>query len=182
MQKLKLKDRSGFTIIEIMIVLAIAGLIMLIVFLAVPALQRSARNTSRKNDVGNISTAIANYISNNNGTPPGMESGAFNQTTCNNDIYDSTGPSGIVTTIKLGYYTDAQVYCAQPGSAITNCSSVGTSSCTASSTEVTTENVIYIPGDTCSGNSPTSGAGRGFALVYEVESGSSSAQEQCLAG
>ena len=39
------KHRSGFTIIEIMIVLAIAGLIMLIVFLAVPALQRASRNT-----------------------------------------------------------------------------------------------------------------------------------------
>lgn len=30
----------GFTIVEVMIVLAIAGLIMLIVFLAIPALQR----------------------------------------------------------------------------------------------------------------------------------------------
>jgi prepilin-type N-terminal cleavage/methylation domain-containing protein len=37
--------RTGFTIIEVMIVLAIAGLILLIVFLAVPALEREARNT-----------------------------------------------------------------------------------------------------------------------------------------
>ena len=34
------KDNKGFTIIEVLIVLAIAGLIMLTVFLAVPSLQR----------------------------------------------------------------------------------------------------------------------------------------------
>ncbi|HPW47952.1 MAG TPA: prepilin-type N-terminal cleavage/methylation domain-containing protein, partial [Candidatus Saccharibacteria bacterium] len=35
------KDQKGFTIIEVLIVLAIAALILLIVFLAVPALQRN---------------------------------------------------------------------------------------------------------------------------------------------
>jgi len=53
-----------------MIVLAIAGLIMLIVFLAVPALQRASRNTDRKNDIGRISSAINDYVSNNNGSLP----------------------------------------------------------------------------------------------------------------
>ena len=41
------KRAEGFTIIEVLIVLAIAGLILLVVFLAVPALQRNARNTQR---------------------------------------------------------------------------------------------------------------------------------------
>jgi prepilin-type N-terminal cleavage/methylation domain-containing protein len=40
MSKKLSKKEKGFTIIEVMIVLAIAGLIMLVVFLAVPALQR----------------------------------------------------------------------------------------------------------------------------------------------
>jgi prepilin-type N-terminal cleavage/methylation domain-containing protein len=35
-----LKNKEGFTIIEVLIVLAIAGLIMLVVLLAVPGLQR----------------------------------------------------------------------------------------------------------------------------------------------
>lgn len=39
--------RQGFTIIEVLIVLAIAGLILLIVFLAVPAAQRNTRNYQR---------------------------------------------------------------------------------------------------------------------------------------
>jgi prepilin-type N-terminal cleavage/methylation domain-containing protein len=68
-----LKHKNGFTIIEIMIVLAIAGLIMLIVFLAVPALQRSAANTDRKDDAGRISSAINDFVSNNNGTLPGAD-------------------------------------------------------------------------------------------------------------
>lgn len=58
---------SGFTIIEVLIVLAIAGLIMLIVFLAVPALQRNSHNTSTKNDVSNIMGAMNEFANNNNG-------------------------------------------------------------------------------------------------------------------
>jgi prepilin-type N-terminal cleavage/methylation domain-containing protein len=48
------KKHQGFTIIEVMIVLAIAGLILLIVFIAVPALQRNGRNYDRKDYTGQI--------------------------------------------------------------------------------------------------------------------------------
>jgi prepilin-type N-terminal cleavage/methylation domain-containing protein len=67
----KLKNKAkGFTIVEVMIVLAIAGLIMLIVFLAVPALQRNSRNTARRNDASRIAAAVNNYVANNNGQQP----------------------------------------------------------------------------------------------------------------
>lgn len=67
----KTKNNSkGFTIIEVMIVLAIAGLIMLIVFLAVPALQRNSRNTQAKNEASNLLAAVGEYVSNNNGSMP----------------------------------------------------------------------------------------------------------------
>ena len=62
--------QQGFTIIEVMIVLAIAALIMLIVFLAVPALQRSSRNTAVKEDASRLATAVSSFVSNNNGTLP----------------------------------------------------------------------------------------------------------------
>ena len=65
-QQLK-KRTEGFTIIEVLIVLAIAGLIMVIVFLAVPALQRNSRNTQRSSDVSKIAAAINECVSNNNG-------------------------------------------------------------------------------------------------------------------
>lgn len=64
---LKKSNQKGFSIIEVLIVLAIAGLIMLIVFLAVPALQRNARNSSRQSDASKISAAITQCLSNNNG-------------------------------------------------------------------------------------------------------------------
>lgn len=71
------KQNKGFTIIEVLIVLAIAGLIMLIVFLAVPALQRNSRNTQRKNDASKLSGLVAEYVSNNNGNlPTGIGVGA----------------------------------------------------------------------------------------------------------
>ena len=63
--------QAGFTIIEVMIVLAIAGLIMAIVFLAIPALQRTNRNTQRKNDAARVGSLVNDYVANNNGALPG---------------------------------------------------------------------------------------------------------------
>lgn len=64
------KTKSGFTIIEVVLVLAIAGLIFLMVFLALPALQRSQRDTQRRDDLAGFSTQITNYQSNNRGRLP----------------------------------------------------------------------------------------------------------------
>ena len=69
MKKLQ-NNKKGFTIIEVLIVLAIAGLIMLIVFLAVPALQRNSRNTQRKDDVAKIQGAVNEWSNNHNGQMP----------------------------------------------------------------------------------------------------------------
>ena len=66
----KLQTKKGFTIIEVVLVLAIAGLIFLMVFLALPALQRSQRDTQRKNDLSRIQAAVASYQANNKGEIP----------------------------------------------------------------------------------------------------------------
>lgn len=71
MQKVNNSKTKGFTLIEVVLVLAIAGLIFLIVFLALPALQRSQRDTQRKNDVSRLMSQISNYQSNNQGNIPG---------------------------------------------------------------------------------------------------------------
>lgn len=63
----KIRNKTeGFTIIEVLIVLAIAGLIMVIVFLAVPALQRNSRNTQYREEANNLLAAYQE-ISNNKG-------------------------------------------------------------------------------------------------------------------
>jgi prepilin-type N-terminal cleavage/methylation domain-containing protein len=64
---LKSKKQSGFTIIEVLIVLAIAGLIMLIVFMAVPSLQRNSRNNQRTNDASQVVAAVNECLNNKNG-------------------------------------------------------------------------------------------------------------------
>ncbi len=61
---------KGFTIIEVVLVLAIAGLIFLMVFIALPALQSSQRDTARKNDVSTVASAISTYTGNNRGQFP----------------------------------------------------------------------------------------------------------------
>ena len=64
------KVKKGFTIIEVVLVLAIAGLIFLMVFVALPALQRSQRDTQRRDDYAALSTAVTTYMTNNNGSLP----------------------------------------------------------------------------------------------------------------
>ncbi len=67
------KQEKGFTIIEVVLVLAIAALIFLMIFVALPALQRGQRDTARKNDVNAIASAINTYRSNNRGSLADME-------------------------------------------------------------------------------------------------------------
>lgn len=62
---------GGFTIIEVVLVLAIAGLIFLMVFIALPTLQRSQRDTQRRNDLARVSTQLTQYQTNNSGRLPG---------------------------------------------------------------------------------------------------------------
>ncbi len=61
---------KGFTIIEVVLVLAIAALIFLMVFIALPALQRSQRDTARKSDASSVAAAVTSYTSANRGSFP----------------------------------------------------------------------------------------------------------------
>ena len=61
---------KGFTIIEVVLVLAIAGLIFLMVFIALPALQRSQRDTQRRDDLSRFQSQLTNYETNNRGAIP----------------------------------------------------------------------------------------------------------------
>lgn len=89
LDRIQKRKESGFTIVEVMIVLAIAGLVILIVFLAVPALQRNSRNTQRNNDVSALLAGVNEYMANNNGRLTGL-----------------TG-TVLVTNVKTGYYEGA---------------------------------------------------------------------------
>jgi prepilin-type N-terminal cleavage/methylation domain-containing protein len=99
------KDKSGFTIIEVVLVLAIAGLIFLMVFIALPALQRSQRDAQRKNDLSRAETALVSYTSNNRGSLPAASDAAWatfatNYLRTSGDTF--TDPSGTDYVFKVG--------------------------------------------------------------------------------
>jgi prepilin-type N-terminal cleavage/methylation domain-containing protein len=66
----RINNNKGFTIIEVVLVLAIAGLIFLMVFIALPALQAGQRDTARKSDVSNVASAITAFTGSNRGKMP----------------------------------------------------------------------------------------------------------------
>ena len=77
MRNQDIKNKKGFTIIEVVLVLGIAGLIFLMVFIALPALARNRRDTQRVSDISRLSTAITNYQSNNSGAIPSDKYGSY---------------------------------------------------------------------------------------------------------
>lgn len=122
--------QNGFTIIEVVLVLAIAALIFLMVFIALPALQRSQRDTQRKNDLSRVQTALNNYQSNNRNKLP-TDWGAFRTgyLTVGGDTFEdpngteygfSAGAAGNTFTAgqirySIGQRCDGETLVASPG-------------------------------------------------------------------
>jgi len=78
---LSASNNAGFTIIEVLFVLAIAGVIMLLVFQAIPALERSSRNNQRKQDIATILRAVSQYELRDSGSFPADCNGTPNACT-----------------------------------------------------------------------------------------------------
>lgn len=165
LKQLQKKKEEGFTIIEVMIVLAIAGLIILVVLLAIPALQRNSRNTTIKNDAAAVAAAIQEFQSANNGKLPSGNSAVVSA------IGDSTvevkGAEGTTSTkgniqggTKVGIFTGE-------GSAVT--------------TMEFSEIGVKI-GTKCNENGTSLGQAnaRSIALVYKLETSSGQGAPQCL--
>ena len=126
-----IKQEKGFTIIEVVLVLAIAGLIFLMVFVALPSLQKGQRDAQRKQDLARISTQITNYVSNTRGAVPN-DSGSLgnfvrgylkgsSQTVAGSEYKDPNGELYIIqydtiptTANTIGY--KAKSSCADDGS------------------------------------------------------------------
>ena len=140
------KRQEGFTIIEVMIVLAIAGLIILIVFLAVPALQRNSRNTQARNEASNILGAVSEFASNKNGQNPTASSSA----TAGSDaetVYKSANVKNITAlTVEAASGTTAPTATLSVLRLTSKCNAAGTGT--------------------------TAGAGRQVALLYQIENNS----------
>ena len=80
------KKESGFTIVEVMIVIGIGALIIVLVLVAAPALSRSSRNTQRRNDIGSIKGQLLIVTNNANNEYPSL-------TKFNSDVLAQIKPS-----------------------------------------------------------------------------------------
>ena len=169
-----MKRKSGFTIIEVVLVLAIAGLIFLMVFIALPALQRSQRDTQREDDIARAQTAIVNYQKVNRGNIPSFtETGAKSWGSCGRDSGTDaeSEPSGFCARYLLvGGDTfedpDGTPYAFRNGGDLKSSSTLGEE-------EIEFNHDIYVyTNATCDGeNAITSTGSRKVALRYSLEGG-----------
>ena len=175
--KLKL-NKKGFTIIEVMIVLAIAGLILLIVFLAIPALQRAQRNTGRKEDAGRLVTAIGDFISNDGGVLPQKGTWISSPTTTGSceTILNDAGK------LNQGTWTSNDCTFKSQGPNNFDLEDGSTASIQATSQNVGFE-AILVTSATCttgSSNSTTPGNSNQAALLYDLETASGNYNWACI--
>lgn len=66
---MKNNNRSGFTLIEMLVVVAIIGLLSSVVVVGVGTARKQARDTRRISDIRQIQNALENYYSTNNAYP-----------------------------------------------------------------------------------------------------------------
>lgn len=120
--KVSNKGESGFTIIEVVLVLAIAGLIFLIVFLALPQLRRSQRDTQRRSDSGRVGALLESYAANSDGLYPPETGGSGFAAVIDLAGNNIVNPNGGNYTVVTGNGTTnaGQLRYRRPGRCIAN--------------------------------------------------------------
>jgi prepilin-type N-terminal cleavage/methylation domain-containing protein len=147
LRKIRQQNTSGFTIIEVMIVLAIAGFIMGIVFIAIPQLQRSSRNTARENDASLISAGVGDCLTNKNGVI----------TSCNEWVSGTTPElQSFVDNTRLKQLTGTPTTGTTAGTAGTDYSTTVPRIVTGSKCDAETDGIVP-------------GTAREYAILYQVE-------------
>ena len=163
-----IKDKQGFTIIEVVLVLAIAGLIFLMVFIALPQLQRAQRDTQRRSDMARAATAVTQYQTNNNGKVP-MATGADADTFITNYLGGADGftdPDGTPYTIKFGTFVSGG---SQPSWGITAASGEAGSAGYVPASD-TTHTVFMYNKAKCKGEEvELSSNSNDYAILYKLE-------------
>ena len=154
MKKGELKRKNGFTIIEVSLVLAIAGLIFLMVFVALPQLQRSQRDSRRRDDILSFLETVKKYQTNNRGALP-ADNNAWQ-----NDFAAKYLGDSFVDPDGTAYVLSVQKCVAANGSE--NCNYV--------EPEYVDHNLYIFTQATCDGEKAvTTSNPRNVAVVYKLE-------------
>jgi len=160
-----LPSQQGFTIIEVLIVLAIAGLIMVIVFLAVPALQRSNRNQDRKTDIKALLGSVDDFEGTNGAAIPSSQA----------DIDKAT------SNMKFSYYKAANVF--YNSSAPAGSPTISPVTTTPAAGILSAETINVYMGYSCTAGAtspPTAGTYKNVAVEFVLEQASGNGILQCL--
>ncbi len=190
MANANIKTNQGFTIIEVVLVLAIAGLIFLMVFVALPALQRSQRDTQRRNDMSRVDTSLVQYQTNHQTSASGLPgTGSYapksgsnatdNQLVCgDNDTaclfirdYMNTGVDQKTASSEQGTYTYTENAFKDPDGWYygVNIAQLSTNQ-TFTIPNTTMDHIIYIrTGARCDNDKAVSDSQRHFAILYRLE-------------
>ena len=99
------EKRYGFTVIEVALVIAVAGVIFLMVIVALPALRASQRDATRRENVISFINKVKQYQKDNRGTLPGsadnLSDGRTVEVSWNDDDLETSDP-----TSWAGFYRD----------------------------------------------------------------------------
>ena len=155
-------NNKGFTIVEVLIVLAIAGAILAAVLIAVPALQRSGRNATAKTAAQQIVSGIQESESANGGAAPsGIAS-------VSNGLITWTG--GAVSAVTTTTQVSTNISTVTFASAAPGTPAVGT--------------IFVSKGYTCNAGNTAAVAGstNQFAVMYPIEGGAATPVAGCIAG
>lgn len=161
--------KNGFTIIEVLIVLAIASLIMSVVLLAIPSLLRNSRNNQRKQDVSNVLDAVSSFALNNSGRFPAASDGAFLTS----------------QRVKLAYYEPNLSFGSAPGGPGIGILPQTSGGGGGGESNTDTETMLIYNYRKCDPTTPgtttTTGAGyRDIVAVYGIETGGAVNGSKCL--
>ena len=63
------KRQSGFTIVELLIVIVVIGILATLVIVTFTGIQQKARDSKRKTDLGAVQSSLENYYGSNNTYP-----------------------------------------------------------------------------------------------------------------
>lgn len=157
MAKQNTNSKKGFTIIEVVLVLAIAGLIFLMVFVALPALQRSQRDTQRRDDMARFMSQLSQRQANNNGNVPALTVAGY--TSFINDYLKVGGDTFADPSTGSDYKVVK----------VTKCTS-GACASTTTDTNAEMGKISIYSNATCNGESPAYSQGdRKIALTIKLE-------------
>ena len=166
----KTNSQKGFTIIEVVITIAIGAAVMALVLNAVAGARRSQRNNARAADVNAVAAGVNQYIATRNALPPDWASIAAIVDPTKFGHYDKTD-SNANTSIN----TEKGWLAARPNSAdagkFTWAALMGGATWQALvPAQIGEDEVVVVQKAGCSSNSvPAAGGIREMAIVYKLE-------------